>query len=134
MKPGTPCFHCTESGCAIYERRPVIPCRKFICAWAREGSRLPERLKPGECGAIIILDRSWNGRKVTYAFPAGTKIPPETLEWLIADAQKTSVPLIFTENLAENGSITGQKVRGYGPPWFIKAVKMEIKPEDIIRL
>ncbi len=52
----------------------------------------------------------------------------------MAQVRKTSIPLIFTENLTENGEITIQKISGYGPPSFVQSVKLQILPEDIIQL
>ncbi|GAI90463.1 unnamed protein product, partial [marine sediment metagenome] len=42
MEPYTPCVHCTEQGCAIYEKRPVSPCVAFKCAWLTEHATVPE--------------------------------------------------------------------------------------------
>ena len=134
MKPGTPCLHCTKSGCAIYERRPVNPCRNFICSWMEDDSPLPKQFKPNECGVIIMLNHQWKGRKVILAVPAGEKIQPAMLKFLTTHAQRTSTPLIWTENLVENGKIRKQKGRGFGPPAFIKAVKEHLKTDDFIRI
>jgi hypothetical protein len=134
MKPGTPCLHCRESGCGIYERRPVDPCRNFVCGWLEEGSPLPEHFKPSECGVIVQFNHPWNGMKVTLAVPAGKKIPPEMLEYLTAQARKASIPLIFLENVVKNGKITDQKGRGFGPPSFINAVKNHLQLDDLLRL
>ncbi|MFT5141175.1 MAG: hypothetical protein ACI9CB_002846 [Rhodothermales bacterium] len=134
MSAGTPCIHCTETGCAIYPTRPVDPCREFNCGWLQEDSPLPEHLKPNNSDVIVLLDRKWKGKKVIVAVPAGKKIPDESLEWLMGYTRKTSIPLIFYERIEENGIFTGKTRRGYGPPSFLRAVKTELIPEDITKL
>src|SRR6267154_5178884 len=46
MKPGQPCHFRGEGCCTIYERRPVDPCRNFVCGWLQEESPFPEEFKP----------------------------------------------------------------------------------------
>jgi len=41
MKPGQPCHFRGEGCCTIYERRPVDPCRNFICGWLQSKARSP---------------------------------------------------------------------------------------------
>jgi len=91
-------------------------------------------MKPSICGAIVLFDRGWNGRKATRAIPTGIKIPQQTLDWLMEFARQTKVPLIYDERLLRDGKIAGVKQRGFGPPAFIEAVKNAIGPSDIIRL
>src|SRR5256885_5303722 len=43
MKPGQPCHFRGEGCCSIYERRPVDPCRNFVCGWLQQESPFPER-------------------------------------------------------------------------------------------
>lgn len=134
MEPYTPCVHCTGKGCAIYEKRPVYPCVAFKCAWLTEHATVPDDMRPDKCGAIVALDRKWHGRKVITAFPTGERIPEDTLEWLMAYSRQHSIPLLFCENLLQEGKYTGKKSLGYGPPSFIHAVKTELEPEDIWKL
>jgi hypothetical protein len=134
MSAGAPCIHCTDSGCAIYQTRPVNPCREFICAWLQEDSPLPENFKPTESGVIVVFGRKWNGKKVIQAIPTGKKIPDKSLEWLMGYTRKTLIPLLFIEWIEENGKFIGQRHRGYGPPAFIQAVKTNFSSEDVIKL
>jgi hypothetical protein len=131
ISPLKPCGFSTAKGCAIYERRPVNPCQTFKCGWLKEDSPLPEHMKPNKCGAIVMFDRKWVGRQTNFAIPVGKKVPADTLEWLMAYSREHSIPLIFYENLIENGLFTGVKRTGYGPSSFVHAVQNEIKPEDI---
>jgi hypothetical protein len=135
MEPGKPCAHCTVQGCAIYENRPEIPCRKFKCAWLADGDVIPENMRPDQCGAIVMFDRKWNGWSIVKAVAVGDLIPEETLEWLMAYARENKIPLLWQENLVVDGKKYGAiRNRGFGPPAFVEHVKHAIGPEDIMRL
>jgi len=123
MEPGKPCVNCTKQGCKIYEKRPVNPCVTFECAWLKEPGKLPEHMKPSECGAIVILDKQFNNQNVIRAVPVGNEIPRETLEWLTAFARHQLTPLLLTEHVFKNGQYVGAKKSGYGPPSFTKALE-----------
>ena len=133
MYPGKPCHYCTSEGCGIYESRPQDPCVEFQCGWLKEENKVPQNLKPSECGAILMLDRDWHGRKNIRAVPAGESIPEATIEQLKELALELKLPLIFAERLVENGKFIGQKSMGFGPPSFIQAVKTEVLPQDVMR-
>jgi hypothetical protein len=133
MRPGKPCTHCTAQGCAIYDTRPEKPCRKFKCAWLAEGEALPEHMRPDQCGAIVMLDRKWNGWSIIKAVPTGATIPEETIEWLKAYARDKKIPLLFSANLEKDGNYHGVTNMGYGPPAFVERVKLDIMPEDIMK-
>ena len=132
MEPGLPCVHSTKQGCGIYARRPETPCVSFECGWLQPQHKMPEHMKPSECGAIVIFDRPWHDRNVIRAVPTGTKIPADTLEWLMALSRERSLPLLFGERILENGVYIGRRDIGYGPASFIRAVKYAVGPEDII--
>jgi hypothetical protein len=132
MRPGKPCLFLVKEGCGIYEERPARPCRSFKCTWLLEQDKLPEKMRPSECGAIILLDRPWHNRKVMRAVPTGEKIPADTLEWLMAYSREHSLPLLFCEYINRNGRFIGEKNLGYGPPSFVRAVETEVEPEDVI--
>lgn len=133
MYPGKPCHYCTSDGCGIYESRPQNPCIDFQCAWLKEEDKIPENLKPIECGAIVMLDRDWNGRKVIRAVPAGAAIPHETFEQLKKLVLDLKMPLLFGERMVENNKFIGHRSLGYGPPSFIEAVKTAVLPEDVMQ-
>jgi hypothetical protein len=92
---------------------------------------MPEHMKPSECGAIVGFSE-WRGRQVMDAVPVGQKIPPETLEWLMAFAREKSIPLMFSERILKNGEYIGIKKTGFGPPSFIQEVQNRLGPEDIM--
>lgn len=131
MKPGEPCQHCTVKGCAIYEERPQTPCRSFECAWLKPDSPIPEDMRPDKSGVIVIMDRYWRGRSIIRAVPAGWKVPEHSLDWLMAFAREKKIPLTFLEFIRAEGSYTGYKSMGYGPPDFVAEVKNGLGPEDI---
>ena len=132
IKPGTGCTHATENGCGIYATRPENPCVSFKCGWLQEEHKLPDHLKPSECGVIVLMDRKWHNKPVIWAVPTGKTIPAETLESLKALARERSIPLLFNEYMFENDVYVGKKKTGYGPPAFILAVETEVGPEDIM--
>ena len=134
MTPGKPCQHCTASGCAIYEDRPRNPCKTYHCAWLRDDSDLPDDLRPDLSGAIVSLNRKWNGWTVIHAAPTGAEIPSETLDWIKSYAVRKGIPLMFQENLVEDDTFASARIMGYGPPDFVLAVKNAIGPKDILRL
>ena len=123
LRPYKACKHCTSKGCGIYLSRPARPCRSFKCGWLKQPSPLPDHMRPNECGAIIVFDRKWARAQVTYAMPTGERIPDETLAWLMAYSRKTKIPLIWSENIVENGRYIHTKRAGYGPPSFILSVQ-----------
>lgn len=131
MMPGKPCVHKNAQGCGIYANRPHNPCGIFSCGWLRGEHGMPMNMRPSECGAIVMFDRQWHGRKVIRAVPTGEKIPPDTLEWLMALSRRQNTPLVFSEHDFVDGKFVRKRKLGYGPPEFIHAVKTEPGPEDV---
>lgn len=131
LSPGKACRHCTGKGCSIYETRPAVPCAKFKCGWLMEQSPLPDHMIPEKSGAIVLLDRKWKGVPCICALPTGPTVPSETLEWLLSFSRKVNIPLIFFENVFENGEFLVKKQTGYGPPSFVEKVRNSIGSEDI---
>lgn len=70
-----------------------------------------------------MLDRQFRGWDVIMATPTGWAIPQKTLNWLMKFAKKRSVPLVYIENLLENGRYSHFKRSGYGPLEFLEAVR-----------
>lgn len=118
--PGRPCPHSTGKGCNDYANRPVDPCVHFICGWRRDGSPLPEWMKPNNAKVIVLFDQSnWRGMPVDVAVPVGRRIPPRALNWLQQFAQAHGRALIYSEQIMENGAYTvKQAVAAIGPPEF----------------
>jgi hypothetical protein len=90
-------------------------------------------LRPSESGVIIRLGRKWHGRDVIRAVPTGEKIPPETLEWLMAYSRQTGLPLLFSEHVFREGRFITKKRFGYGPVDFVREVELRVGPEDIFK-
>lgn len=134
LRPYKGCKFCTSKGCGIYKKRPDRPCKTFKCGWLREPSPLPDHMRPNECGAIILFHKKWAGKPVIFAIPVGERIPDATFAWLMAYSGKQRIPLIWSENLVENGRFIRTKRTGYGPPEFVLSVKNARKNKDISML
>jgi hypothetical protein len=77
-------------------------------------------MKPNEGKAIVIFNKfKWNGIPVDLAVPVGDKIPDRSLNWLKQFSENNLRPLIYTEQLVENGKYQKQQqLMAYGPPTF----------------
>lgn len=118
--PGCPCPHSTGRGCDDYANRPVDPCVNFRCGWIQDNSPLPDWMKPDNAKVIVIFNkREWRGRPVDLAVPVGRRIPPRALQWLKAFAEQSGRPLMYTEQIVENGRFQkAQSLFVHGPPEF----------------
>ncbi|WP_200383206.1 hypothetical protein [Thiococcus pfennigii] len=120
MYPGQPCPHSTGKGCDDYENRPIDPCDNFNCGWITSDSPLPEWMKPNNGKVIVIFNKlKWNGIPVDLAVPVGKRIPPRSLAWLKQFAEQNRRPLIYTEQIVEEGKFQKQQqIMVHGPPAF----------------
>lgn len=135
MRPGQPCTHCTNEGCAIYEERPENPCRVFNCAWLQNEAEFPDDMRPDLCGAIVLEGRPWRGWEVLQATPVGAEVPRETLERLRVYSQAKDIPLVFYERDMMDGQYTGGgRQRAYGSHQFAAAVNNQIVASDVVKL
>ena len=135
MYAGKPCKHCELSGCAIYEHRPEVPCRRFRCVWLDNVAEFPEDMRPDVSGVIVLGGRPWKEWDVLYAAPVGAEIPPQTLERLRIYTQQKDIPLIFYEHEIKDGSFTGNgRERAYGSEKFADAVRNHVLPSDLMTL
>jgi hypothetical protein len=118
--PGRPCPHSTGSGCDDYPNRPQDPCINFNCGWVIPGSPLPEWLKPDSARVIVIFDKTrWRNLPVDVAVPVGRRIPPRALQWLKDFAARNRRPLLFSEQLVENGVFQREQMfSAHGPEEF----------------
>lgn len=114
--PGHPCPHSTGSGCDDYVNRPIEPCVNFTCGWAMNNSPLPEWMKPSEAKVVVIPKKMRNNQSVLLATPLGVSIPEKSLDWLIRFSDEYNLPLLYTEQIMENGRFTKrQNFRIHGP-------------------
>ena len=120
VHPGCPCPHSTGSGCDDYANRPSDPCDNFNCGWVVENSPLPDWFKPDNAKVIVIFNKiQWQGIPVDVAVPVGKRIPPRSLKWLMAFAEKNGRPLLYAEQHLIDGKMQQQQTfLGYGPPAF----------------
>jgi len=133
LKPGNSCPHLTGTGCGIHQNRPVNPCQTFFCAWVKEGSPLPEKFRPDQCGVIIRLNHKWRDKRVHFAIPVKEKVPEDVLRFLIDYAQKTAIPLVWVTNEFRGGKFVKHHGHGYGPPDFVKAVQKYLETHKGLR-
>ncbi len=123
--PGHPCPHSTGQGCDDYANRPRDPCINFNCGWVVPGSPLPDWMKPDRAKVIVIFNRTrWNGLPVDAAVPVGHRIPPRALDWLKRFAQQQGRPLLFSEQVKEQGVYQREQLfSAHGPPAFREHVE-----------
>lgn len=116
-----PCSHRTDAGCGIFGRkdRPQL-CEKFLCAWRVKGSPFPEWMRPDLSKVIVILNRfTWQGMQVDIAVPVGRVVTPQVLAWLKRFAEINQRPLMWSEQIMENGVYTDRwRLGAHGPPAF----------------
>jgi len=102
MSPGKPCVFVRDHQCAIYERRPLSPCRKFVCAWLAPKSPFPEQFRPDRLG-VILININWRGRPAYVLVSAGRDPDEELLSWMRKFSTDTARPFFYAqrgENLA----------------------------------
>jgi len=113
---GHPCPHTTSSGCNIYEKRPVDPCRTFKCGWLADGGLMPEWMRPDNAGVIVMFNKySMAGRQVDAAIIVGGELSPRSSEWLENYTLQNERSLIITGtvvNEVDNSSRTTIKLFG----------------------
>jgi hypothetical protein len=127
--PGHPCPHSTGKGCDDYENRPVDPCDNFNCGWIIPDSPLPDWMKPNNGKVIVVFNKfQWNGVPVDLAVPVGKRIPPRSLNWLQKFSEQHMRPLIYTEQIVEDGEFQKQQLMiAYGPPAFQQYMELRQK-------
>jgi hypothetical protein len=118
--PGKPCPHSTGQGCDDYAGRPKDPCIDFNCGWVLPDSPLPEWMKPCNAKVIVIFNKTqWHNLPVDVAVPVGRRIPPRALNWLKEFAVRNGRPLLFSEQVKENGVYQREQLfSAHGPPDF----------------
>ena len=108
MKPGQPCYFRGQGCCTIYERRPVDPCRTFVCGWLQPQSPFPEEFRPDQLGVLIIPVR-WRD-KTAYILRSAGRDPNDTLLGWMRDFSRRSGRPFFYEQRGERF--------GFGPKEF----------------
>jgi len=108
MYPGRPCHFRGEGCCTIYERRPVDPCRNFICGWLQAESPFPEDFRPDRLGVLVIPVR-WRD-KTAYILRSAGRDPDEALlGWMREFSLRTDRPFFYEQK--------GERF-GFGPREF----------------
>jgi hypothetical protein len=77
-------------------------------------------MKPSNGKVIVLFNKTvWRGHPVDLAVPVGRRIPPRSLNWIKNFSEKHTRPLIYTEQIKEEGSFRKEQlVFGHGPPAF----------------
>ncbi len=124
-----PCSHRTDAGCGIFgnKDRPQL-CEKFLCAWRVKGSPFPEWMRPDLSKVIVMFSRfAWQGMQVDIAVPMGHSVLPQPLDWLKRFAEINQRPLMWAEQIMENGVyIDRWRFGAHGPPAFQKEMAERI--------
>ena len=85
-------------------------------------------MRPDRSGVIPIKDRNWYGWKVIRAFPRGSEVPAEALEWLVEYAKPKQMPVIFYKYPRSGEGYRGVTEQALGPAAFAAEVKR--RPSD----
>jgi len=128
--PGNGCSNCeVGKGCRIYEKRPVDPCRSFVCGWREENSPLPDWLMPNNAKVIVLPNKfNWQGNPVDVAVPVGKRIPPRALRWLTEYALKNQRLLVYLEQEITSVELEKkQLVFAYGPSLFRQEIEVKVR-------
>jgi SEC-C motif len=108
MKPGQPCHFRGVGCCTIYDRRPIEPCRNFVCGWLAPSSPFPESFRPDRIG-VMIVPIQWRSHRAFILCSAG-RDPDETmLGWMRDFSVATGSPFFYEQR--------GERF-GFGPPEF----------------
>jgi hypothetical protein len=77
---GTSCHNLTDKGCAIYENRPISPCKTFVCAWLY--GLMDDDDRPDKSGAIVWQTNINNERTTIVSCPADREPSTKLLAFL----------------------------------------------------
>ena len=97
MKPGKPCYFRGDGCCTIYDRRPVNPCRTFVCGWLEPDSPFPEHFRPRELGVMIITIR-WRGEPAYILCSTECEPDEALLAWMREFSLRTHRPFFYEQN------------------------------------
>jgi hypothetical protein len=103
---------------------------QFECGWKKADSPLPQWMKPSNAKVIVLFDQyNWRGMPVDVAVPVGRRIPPRALTWLKRFAEMHGRPLLYAEQIVEEGNYTvKQSVVAHGPVEFRQEFAPPAKP------
>ena len=91
----TPCYFLVEGrGCGIYKKRPIDPCRSYMCDWLMN-PEIPEELKPEISQVIPSQKRTPNGHTYLEIIEAGQKMDPNVLSWYITYAMNKRINFLW---------------------------------------
>ena len=115
-RPGEPCKHVINEGCAIYSSRPEVPCKNFNCSWVKDESNFPDWMQPSNSKAIVVNSAiNWRGNIFDLVVPVGKRVPPRTLKWLTDYANLKCKPFVYAEHVVENKVYVGAETKVIAP-------------------
>lgn len=79
--PGVPCAFLECTGCGIYEKRPIDPCRTFKCEWLANKD-FPAWMRPDKIKAII-MHKQIDGINYYELVECGQKLDSSVLEFFL---------------------------------------------------
>lgn len=91
MRPGVPCQHLHADGCGIYDQRPAVPCRTFVCGWLLANSPFPAEFRPDQLG-VIFVPITWRDRRAWILVSAGREPSEELLAMMRRHSSQTGEP------------------------------------------
>ena len=93
-----------------------------------DASPLPDWMKPNNSKVIVLFEQfQWQGMPVDIAVPVGKRIPPRALNWLRSFSATHNRPLLYSEQIMENGVFAiKQAYFAFGPPAFQQEVSARV--------
>jgi hypothetical protein len=99
--PGRRCHFVHESGCSIYQDRPVDPCKTYQCQWLLDNN-MPHWMKPS-ISKVVLTERVTNsGLAYVDMTECGTKVDSSILSWVIQYYLNRGVNLVYAVNGGRN--------------------------------
>jgi len=120
MRPGQPCFFRGQGCCTIYDRRPLDPCRNFLCGWLQAQSPFPEGFRPDRLGVLIIPIR-WRERTAYILRSAGRDPDEALLGWMRDFSLKSGRPFFYEQR--------GERF-GFGPREFQEEMLARLERDE----
>jgi Fe-S-cluster containining protein len=106
-KPGEPCPHCTDNGCAIYDERPEV-CKGFNCVWRFDVFKDKKRiLRPDILGVVLIHKSSIEGFSPAVQFnaPKASHFANPTVKLLANSLRKNGMAVALVSTADDMDSI-----------------------------
>jgi Fe-S-cluster containining protein len=108
--PGNPCKFKGDTGCTIYEDRPIHPCRNYQCYWLEDPEFVPEEFWPMKSNTIMTRRSTGSGIPYLEIKEAGDTLSVEILDWAIQNVQLGLIKnFVYTLNGKQRFITSNQK-------------------------